>query len=224
MINPQNITDYNRNDWDLQEFFFFAVAVAGKKSDQTARKVQDLSDHISEMLVENPYYEKHPQETGIIHYLVGINDEGEAGLNLMKEFKFGKYKQWEGFIEWWKQVLYYMDGACVSDWLREASVHDLEQIPSVGRKTSRFFKLHSDPEIECVPLDTHILKFLKARYDAYGGGQGYRIPKTTPQSKYDYCNLERIALEYMKDYKVQNKLETLAQADQAIWSSYASHA
>ena len=78
MINPLKITDYNRNDWDLQEFFFFAVAVAGKKSDQTARKVQDLSDHISEMLVENPYYEKYPQETGIIHYLVGINDEGEA--------------------------------------------------------------------------------------------------------------------------------------------------
>ena len=107
MINPQNITDYKRNDWDLQEFFFFSVAVAGKKSDQTARKVQDLSDHISEMLVENPYYEKHPQETGIIHYLVGINDEGEAGLNLLKEFKFGKYKQWEGFIDWWKEMLIY---------------------------------------------------------------------------------------------------------------------
>ena len=115
-----------------------------------------------------------------------------------------------------------MDGACLSDWLRESSVHDLEQIPSVGKKTSRFFKLHSDPEVECVPLDTHILKYVRERYDAYGGGQGFRIPKTTPQSKYDYCSLERIALEYLKDYAVQNNLKTLAQADQAIWSSYAS--
>ena len=223
MINPDKITDYNRNDWDLQEFFFFCVAVAGKKSVQTAQKVQGVIDHISEMLVENPYYENYPRETGVIHYLVGINDEVDAGLNILKLHKFGKYRQWEGFIEWWSQVLRYMDGACISDWLREASVHDLEQIPSVGRKTSRFFKLHSDPQAECVPLDTHILKFLKERYDAYGGGQGHRIPKTTPQSKYDYCSLERIALEYLKDYAVQNNLKTLAQADQAIWSSYATH-
>ena len=218
MINPQNITDYKRNDWDLQEFFFFAVAVAGKKSDQTARKVQDLSDHISEMLVENPYYEKYPKETGIIHYLVGINDEGEAGLNLMKEFKFGKYKQWEGFIEWWKRMVWYMDGACISDWLREASLRDLEEIPSVGRKTSRFFKLHSDPEIECVPLDTHILKFVR---DKHCHDPNY-IPKTTPTSKYEYQSIETFALQYMKNYMAQKRMKTLAQADQAIWSSYAS--
>ena len=174
MINPLKITDYNRNDWDLQEFFFFCVAVAGKKSVQTAQKVQELTDYISEMLVENPYYEEYPRETGVIHYLVGINDEGNSGMNLLREFKFGKYRQWEGFIDWWKQMLYYMDGACLSDWLRESSVHDLEQIPSVGRKTSRFFKLHSDPEVECVPLDTHILKYVRERYDAYGGGQGFR--------------------------------------------------
>ena len=222
MINPDSITDYNRNDWELQEFFFFCVAVAGKKSVQTAQKVQGVIDHISEMLVENPYYEKYPRETGVIHYLVGINDEVDAGLNILKLHKFGKYRQWEGCIDWWRQVLRYIDGACISDWLREASVHDLEQIPSVGRKTSRFFKLHSDPEAECVPLDTHILKFLKARYNDAYNGEGLRIPKTTPQSKYDYCSLERIALEYMKDYAVQNNLKTLAQADQAIWSSYAS--
>ena len=222
MIDPNKITDYKRNDRDLQEFLFFCIAVAGKRSAPTARKVQNLTDHISEMFVENPYYEKYRPDTGIIHYLVGINDYADSGIELLREFGFGKYSQWEGFVDWWKDMLIYMDGACISDWLREASVLDLEKIPAIGRKTSRFFKLHSDPEAECVPLDTHILKFLKSRYDAYGGGQGFRIPKTTPQSKYDYCSLERIALEYMKDYKVQNKLETLAQADQAIWSSYAS--
>ena len=225
MINPLKITDYKRNEWDLQAFFFFAVAVQGKNSMQTARKVQDLLDHISEMFVENPFYEKYPTETGVIHYLLGEHDEGEACLNLLKEFKFGKYNQWEKLIDWFRELKwYYLDkvGLSIGDWLREASVEKLEWIPSVGKKTSRFFKLHSDPEVECVPLDTHILKYVRERYDAYGGGQGFRIPKTTPQSPYDYRSLERIALEYLKDYAVQNNLKTLAQADLAIWSSYAS--
>jgi hypothetical protein len=220
MIDPHNITDYNRNDWDLQEFFFFAVAVAGKKSETTARKVQNLTDHISEMLVENPYYEKHRPETGIIHYLVGINDIQNAGLNLLKAHKFGKYKQWEQFLEWWSQMLRYMDGACLSDWLREASVRDLEQIPSVGKKTSRFFKLHSDPEADCVPLDTHILKFVRDKV----GDMGRYIPKTTPTSIHTYANIEGIAKVYMGNYMEENKLQTLAQADLEIWRGYASNA
>ena len=218
MINPQNITDYKRNDWDLQEFFFFAVAVAGKKSDQTARKVQDLIDFIGEMFVENPYYEKYRPETGIIHYLVGINDYADSGIELLREFGFGKYSQWEGFVDWWKDMLIYMDGACISDGLREASLLDLEQIPSVGKKTSRFFKLHSDPEANCVPLDTHILKFVR---DKHCHDPNY-IPKTTPTSIYEYQSIETFALQYMRNYMAQKRMKTLAQADQAIWSSYAS--
>ena len=219
MINPLKITDYNRNDWDLQEFFFFCVAVAGKKSDQTAEKVQYLTDHISEMLVENPYYEKYPTESGIIHYLVGVNDTEEAGLDLLREFKFGKYNQWRKFIDWWKQMLYIMNGACFSDWLRTATIEQLEDIPSVGKKTSRFFKLHSDPKAECIPLDTHILKFVRSRH----GHDPEYIPKTTPTSIYEYQSIETFALKYMRNYMSQKRMKTLAQADQAIWSSYASH-
>ena len=115
MIDPNKITDYKRNDRDLQEFLFFCIAVAGKRSAPTARKVQNLTDHISEMFVENPYYEKNPTESGIIHYLVGVNDTEEAGLDLLREFKFGKYNQWRKFIDWWKQMLYIMNGACFSD-------------------------------------------------------------------------------------------------------------
>ena len=51
MIDPNKITDYKRNDRDLQEFLFFCIAVAGKRAAPTARKVQNLTDHISEMFV-----------------------------------------------------------------------------------------------------------------------------------------------------------------------------
>ena len=220
MIDPYNITNTKRTDWELQEFLFFCVAVAGKKSEPTARKVQNLTDHISEMFVENPYYEKYRPETGVIHYLVGINDYADSGMELLRQFKFGKYRQWEGFIDWWKDMLIYMDGACISDWLREASLLDLEQIPSVGKKTSRFFKLHSDPEAECIPLDTHILKFVR---DKHCHDPNY-IPKSTPTSKYEYQSIETFALEYMKNYMAQKRMKTLAEADLSIWSSYASNA
>lgn len=214
MIDQHNITNYKRTDRELQEFLTFCVAVAGKKSDTTAQKVNELSDFISEMFVENPYYQEagNRPETGVIHYLVNCND----GVDLLRTYRFGKYNQWAKFLDWWGQLLKYLDGFCIGDWLREASVYDLEQIPSVGKKTARFFKLHSDPEADCVPLDTHILKFVR---DKHCYDPDY-IPKTTPTSIFTYASIEGIAKVYMKDYMTQNKMKTLAQADQAIWSSY----
>ena len=226
MIIPNKITDYNRNEWDLQEFFFFAVAVQGKNSEQTARKVQALSDHISEMFVENPFYEKVEPETGIIHYLLGEQDEGNAGMELLKEFKFGKYNQWEKLIEYFKglkwetlDLLSMREKVTIGDWLRLAPIELLERIPSVGKKTSRFFKLHSCPKARCVPLDTHILKFVRDKHCH----DPERIPKQTPSSKYEYQSLETFALNYMDNYIAQSSTcSTIAQADLEIWRSYAN--
>ena len=147
-MDAKKPTDYNRNEWELQEFFFFCVAVAGKKSDQTALKVQALSEHIREMFVENPFYEKVKPETGIIHYLLGEEDEGNAGIDLMNEFKFGKYRLWKKFIKWFQDLKWYgldFEKQTIGDFLRNATIEQLEWIPSVGKKTSRFFKLHTAP-------------------------------------------------------------------------------
>ena len=222
MINPLKITDYKRNEWDLQAFFFFAGAVQGKNSMQTARKVQDLLDHISEMFVENPFYEKYPTETGVIHYLLGEHDEGEAGMNLLKEFKFGKYNQWEKLIDHFKHMKWlFLDknNMTIGDWLRKSDYVDIETVPSVGKKTSRFFKLHSDPEARCVPLDTHILKFVR---DKHCHDTDF-IPKSTPTSATKYYEIENLALTYMGNYISQSRTcDTIAKADLEIWSSYAS--
>jgi len=220
-INPNQITDYKRNEWDLQAFFFFAVAVQGKNSQQTARKVQGLLDHISEQFVENPFYEKIKPETGVIHYLLGEQDEGTAGINLLKEFKFGKYNQWEKLIDHFKHMKWlFLDrnNMTIGEWLRKSDYVDIETVPSVGKKTSRFFKLHSDPEARCVPLDTHILKFIKTKHN----DKDY-IPKSTPTSIYTYQSIENLALTYMGNYIEQSKTcSTIAQADLEIWRSYAT--
>lgn len=227
MIDPKNITNYNRNEWELQEFFIFCIAVAGKKSDQTALKVQELSEHINEMFVENPFYEKVKPETGIIHYLLGEQDEGNAGIELLRELKFGKYNQWEKFIEYFKRLKWWTldllpksEGITIGEWLRLAPIELLERIPSVGKKTSRFFKLHSDPKARCVPLDTHILKFIKSQSLDLPIDKEY-FPKSTPQSKLWYGKLEDEALILMDSYMKMEGLTTLAEADLAIWKSYA---
>ena len=220
MINPKEITDYHRNDWDLQEFFMFSVAVAGKKSDQTAKKIQVLTDEISEEMGENPYYDTHLKESGILHYLLGIDDEPEFGVRKMEAHKFGKYNQWKSFFEWWIRRVWDLPANLhvwmISDFLRRASVEQLERIPSVGKKTARFFKLHTDRDAKCVPLDTHILKFIKSHRPWCDN-----IPSTTPQSDKKYKKLEDEAHKLMTAYMKRNYLSTLAEADLAIWKSYA---
>ena len=51
-MDAKKPTDYNRNDWDIQEFFFFACAVAGKNSEQTAQKVEALKERIHSVIPE----------------------------------------------------------------------------------------------------------------------------------------------------------------------------
>ena len=228
IINPKEITDYNRSDWDIQKFFLFCTAVAGKKSEPIAVKINNLSDYISAEMAENPYYDTHIRESGIIHYLLGIDDVPEFGLNRMKEYKLGKYNQWEAFFKWWIDRIWNIPPnlhvLLISDWLRRANVEQLEKIPGVGKKTSRFFKLHTDPEATGIPLDTHILKFIKSHFNSKESMKEYMgedVPSTTPQSSYAYTSIEKKARVMMEDFMKRNYLTTLAEADLAIWKSYA---
>ena len=42
LIDPKDITNYNRTDDELQTFWIFCILVAGKNSDTTARLVTKL--------------------------------------------------------------------------------------------------------------------------------------------------------------------------------------
>jgi len=42
MINPFDVTNFNRNDEELQEFLIFCLFVAGKNALQTAGKVDSF--------------------------------------------------------------------------------------------------------------------------------------------------------------------------------------
>jgi len=42
MIDPYNITKYNRTDWELEEFALFCILVTGKRADYIAKQLYKM--------------------------------------------------------------------------------------------------------------------------------------------------------------------------------------
>ena len=91
---------------------------------------------------------------------------------------------------------------------RTVTLEELEAIHGVGPKTARMLLLYTRPNLEVVPLDTHILKWLKAH--------GYDAPKSTPSAGKKYRDLERCFIEEAKRRGL-----TARQFDMEVWSTYA---
>jgi len=163
LINPKKITNFNRTKADLELFAIFAVCVAGKKSQQTADKV---NEHFRD--VQTPTKQLTPFET--IKSLIGANIFG----GYLQHARFGQYKRIYRALR---------DLAESGLDLKTCSVEDLEAIHGIGPKTSRFIIMHSRPNQRLATLDTHILRWMR--------DQGINTPKATPQSKKLYKELEQ---------------------------------
>ncbi|MCV9963683.1 hypothetical protein OIU34_17420 [Pararhizobium sp. BT-229] len=153
MVDPFKITDFNRDDATLQEFWMFCVAVAGKKATMIAGKIDEFLSA------------KAPGELPF-DYLRRLVAEGKLD-EAMKAVRLGKYdllgKSWPFIVS-----------ADAPD-LRRAEASELQDIHGVGFKTSRFFVLHSRHDARVAVIDTHVLKYLKSRR--------HRVPKTIPVGK-----------------------------------------
>ena len=82
LINPKKITDFNRTKADLELFAIFAVCVAGKKSQQTADKV---NNHFRD--TQTPTKQLTPFEA--IKNLVDI----KVFVAYLKMAKMGQYRR-----------------------------------------------------------------------------------------------------------------------------------
>jgi len=162
-INPKKITNFNRTKADLELFAIFAVCVAGKKSQQTADKV---NDHFRD--VATPTKQLTPFET--IESLIKIRVFGAY----LQTAKFGQYKRIYRALK---------DLAESGIDLKTCTVEELEAIHGIGPKTSRFIIMHSRPKQRLATLDTHILRWMR--------DQGIDTPKATPQSRKLYKELEQ---------------------------------
>lgn len=134
MINPNQITNFTRTKYQLEEFWLFCIMVAGKNSEQTANKLNNMLRY-----VDSPF-----------HFLSDLYAEGNL-LKFLKKNKVGQYNRIYEAIKGSFEIN-----------LRTAHFSELIQIKGVGPKSAAFFLLHSRGE-EIPVLDTHILKYLKEK-------------------------------------------------------------
>jgi len=190
MINPYSITNFNRTTSELQEFLLFCIVVAGKTAHIQADKLEYF-------LNDSKYFLSIDKEYCPFDILFELKQRDILLTQIVKA-KLGQYTKIYNAFD-------YLVNNKID--LSNCTTVELEKIPGVGLKTSRFFILHSRQTDSIAVLDVHILKFL--------GSLGYKVPKTTP-SKKNYYFLEQKFLEYC----TANNLQP-ADADLEIWKSYA---
>lgn len=172
MIDPTNITNYNRNQGEMEEFLLFSIMVAGKSAKVTSQKLDSFLAQRDTWGLDD----KSP-----LAYIKWLIQQDRLKEQLVAH-KLGQYarleKAFTGIVKFKGR-------------LQKASVQDLESVSGIGPKTARFFILHSKEDARLAVLDTHILKWLKLH--------GEDAPKATPTGK-KYAMLEQAFLNYAVKY------------------------
>lgn len=134
MINPFDITKYDRTDAELEEFFLFCGVVAGKTATTQARLLDSM---LSSVFGSSPFDK--------IKRLL----RNDTLMEALKNSRLGQYRRLHN----------YMEDAVKLD-LRNCNVSDLESVRGCGPKTARMFLMHSRPKQRLAAIDTHVLKYL----------------------------------------------------------------
>ena len=188
-IDPNDVTRFNRSDSELEAFLLFAILVAGKKASMQSRKLKDF-------LTRNCAYEDE-SPFDIIRRLIKDGDLAYA----IRVDGLGQYRKLE-------TCLPILVNAQLD--LNTCSVEELEAIPFIAMKTSRFFVLHSRQDAQYAALDVHILRYMRENMDI-------DTPRQTPSSKKQYLKLEQTFLKHCET----NGL-TPSNFDLAIWMAGAN--
>lgn len=172
----------------LEQFewwILFGICVAGKGAKQTEKKIKAFLTGWE----GNAF--------ACVRYLV---DEGLLGRAL-RFHRMGQYKRINKAFR-----------AVVKLDLSNPTVEMFEKVPGIGPKTARMLILYYDPKANCVPLDTHILKFLKYTLGVPN------VPKSTPPAGKTYNRLERAF-----QVAAVNRGKTVRELDTEVWKSYAKY-
>lgn len=169
----------------LEWWILFGICVANKPAAITETKLKSFFNIWARHVNDSPF--------SVVRFLI------HKGV-LEHAIKMAKFGQYGRITEAFKQV--------VNIDLYALSVESLEAVHGIGPKTARMIILYSDPTAECVPLDTHVLKFLRKK--------GYDAPKNTPSAGKKYNQLEAA---FVAEAKKAGK--TVRELDTEVWLSYA---
>ena len=197
MIDPANITNFDRTKAELEEFLLFGLCVAGKKATVQAEKLERFLHALDKIWQgQDPNIKNYigPKNHVVLSPFELLSNSREADvLECMKTVGLGQYRK----------LLQGFEDARHLD-VFNCTLEDLEKCYGVGPKTSRFFLLHSRPNQNLACLDTHVLKYLKS--------EGFPAPKVNPSKKL-YPLLEKAFLFLARENNM-----TPANFDLNIWN------
>jgi thermostable 8-oxoguanine DNA glycosylase len=137
LVDPTDVTKFDRTDGELQLFFLFCQTVAGK----TAKVQAKFLDAFLQRGHGDTPFEV-------------IQDMLDRGV-LLENLKTSSLGQYNRLAAGFEQSLK-LD-------LRKATLEEIMDVKGVGNKTARFFLLHSRPNQTIAVLDVHILKYLRSQ-------------------------------------------------------------
>lgn len=195
MIDPFDITKFDRTDAELEEFVLFCAVVAGKTASTQAR----LLDNMLKVVFGRSPFDK-------VRRLI----RNKQLLPALKESRLGQYSRLKSFFE-----------DIVNLDLRTCTVEDLERVRGCGPKTARFFLIHTRPNQRLAAVDTHILKELRlhgvmAPKATPPAGASYRRLEAAFLSMADEANMSPADYDLMIWTK-----HTTSQREDAQKSSYS---
>lgn len=153
MVDPENITKFDRTQDELQEVILFWILAAGKNAKTSAAGLERFLDHGRDVF-------------GPVSPFEIVKRFGSELPSVLRSHGLGCYNNKS------KSML---DLAERNLDLNSCTLRDLEDVRGIGPKTARCFLMHSRPGCRYAGIDTHVLKYMR--------DQGVEVPKSTPSGK-----------------------------------------
>lgn len=145
MIDPSDVTKYDRTVEELEEFLSFCVCVPGHNAKTTAKHLDSFFryTHDFEPKTEGlqPFKSIDKFDLEEIRYHLKCHGIGSHGLR--------------------SRAFYYLVNAGLD--LRTCTREDLVKVPGIGLKTASYFILHSREGVKMACLDRHVRRWLKSK-------------------------------------------------------------
>lgn len=194
MIDPINMTRYGLSHVELEETLLFSCCVAGKNAVTTARLLDNFLVAGHRIIYQDKWQGYKPFEMlRELYDLIGR--KRVAGL--LRDYGIGCYNNRSRTFQEVIEAKFN---------LQTVTVEELEAIWGIAEKTSRFFVLHTRPNVRYAALDTHIRKHMESK--------GILFPNGQPKGK-KYLELEQKFLQLADESGM-----TVAEFDLYLWNFY----